>query len=550
MLLSLCKDISLGVCGMERKTKFSIWVWIAFFFGCFVTPPSIHAQDDSDEIWEEFAQPLNPHASEGPGWTWIEEKAEESQFVLFGEQHGLVGVPQIVSLAHERLRSQGYTHLALEMSPWLGAQMSREGVHQTLTSAPYELAFSYNGMVSLLEDVEARSGDQAGVFWGLDQPVTAIHAYKRLSEILPTHRARRMALGLHLKAAAQAGRYIKSEHRKDLTRLREAAGLGISQEAEMLISSIETSMEIYLKYFAGQRGEISPIDSDQQRERFMEENLSRRLSDSATGTVGDQKAIILMGGSHIMEGIGPNGIPTVGDFAQNLAANNGQDALHIGIYAFLAGADHSPPESIFSEGDAILVDLQALRAKARSEWIEQLSPSLRRTVEQYDAAIFLTGELALSDSRSIMNGHEQRFRRDIILSVAPMLFAIVVLLTSIWPLMLAIKRSLTRGTGGSTLTPFWPWMLLIGSISLSLGLFVFQALRLLAPADSGGIASSNNVWEIFILLLAVLGLGAAGVGLKKKWWSTIGQVHFLILAIALTSLGVLMWSWNLGGMLG
>jgi len=186
------------------------------------------AQDGEEAIaWRAntFALDPNGEAAEGePGWVWLEERAAGAQFILFGEQHYVAGIARTVETGYGRVQPQGFDAIALEASPWLARRMNADGVTATLTDYPYELAFRVDGMVSLFRAVEAQAGSPSDAFWGLDQPVTAIHGYQALGETLPTGAARRMARGLSRKASLQFGEYLRHPHDDDIDALRAAAG--------------------------------------------------------------------------------------------------------------------------------------------------------------------------------------------------------------------------------------------------------------------------------------------------------------------------------------
>jgi len=138
---------------------------------------------------------LDGNKVSGPGAEKIVAWASQSQFVYFGEQHGVAGLPDVIAATWARLHPAVFHYLALEMGPWFAGRLSRAGVERSLAAFPYSLAFDYDGQARLLRTVEARFDAPGDAFWGLDQEIVPIHPFARLAEILPSHSARAAARG-------------------------------------------------------------------------------------------------------------------------------------------------------------------------------------------------------------------------------------------------------------------------------------------------------------------------------------------------------------------
>ena len=143
------------------------------------------SEPDSASIWQQASLPLvvAEDGLDGPAADWLRARTAASQFILFGEQHGVEGVAETVTAAYTEFYDQGFTFLALEAGPWITQRYSDGPVDAALMKWPYSLAFDYDGDVELLETVEARFDVSGQKIWGLDQSITAIHPLQRLQKL-------------------------------------------------------------------------------------------------------------------------------------------------------------------------------------------------------------------------------------------------------------------------------------------------------------------------------------------------------------------------------
>ncbi|MEM6472823.1 MAG: hypothetical protein AAF802_24890, partial [Planctomycetota bacterium] len=323
-------------------------VWIVLFISC-GNPRAL-----GQEAREQFEQVLNQHTYSmgtrdgelfGSAVDWIEEKSDRCQFILFGEQHGVAGLPEVVAAIYSKLRPKGFEHLIFERGPWISRRLSRDGVSETLRRFPHAVAFDYDGELRLLRRVELEFRGRGDAFWGIDQSLNAINALKRLSSVLPTYGSRRAARGLLLKDALQGGRFLSRDHSRDIEQLRDLAGGAIGDEAKLILDALAKSQSIFVAYHNNERTDEGIGVSDVIREQYMMDQLDQYLAESNLRGEQAPKAVLKMGGAHVMEGIGPNGVRTLGDHMQNIAEANRLDALHLSIHSY--SADSNWPESVF-----------------------------------------------------------------------------------------------------------------------------------------------------------------------------------------------------------
>jgi len=531
---------------MREKLKISLTLFliICASIGHDAFPQEAQHLDESslheaDSTWAQSIKPFVALDTESQGWRWLLTRASSSRYVLFGEQHGIREIPMVVERLLKEIEAEGFRHLVLEASPWLGHRINREGASTVLTANPFELAFNDDAMVQLITSAAERGID----VWGVDQPVTAVHGFDKLGSILPGILAPRIARGLYLKAALQQGQYIRSDNHKDLNALWSAiGGQEITQEAHLLLDSIELSMQIYLAYFAGQRGEPVVEKSSSIRERFMIENFMKMYRAHQEIDTKPVKAVFLLGGAHIVKGIGPNRVPTLGDFVEEFAGSHGDTALHVAIRSRVDDAPAALPPAVFDNSQSVLVDTESLLAYADPVWLSGLSRELRRDLEGYDAIIIL-GD-ATRDSRTLLNEAMSEAKTRFVKQLATM--AVPAALLLFFLTAYAMRKGIRKCPCPA---PQWPLIFIMGLLIAMLALLVFQFLAI----QVAGVARVS-VWQSIvsgsILLLLAVGAVATGVlSLTKRWWNMKTRSLYVFCAATAALLAVQMAFWNIGGML-
>lgn len=480
----------------------------------------------------------------GPGADWIRDRAASCQFVLFGEQHGVAGLPEVVSAIYAQLHPQGFHHLIMERGPWVSTQLSNSGVASTLRQSPYAVAFDYDGEVQLLKTVESMFDGPGDAFWGVDQSLTGIHALGRLSQILPTYRARRAAKGLFLRDALQGGRFLGKDNSEDLAILRRLAGPDLGPESEMILDALEKSQSIFVAYHAKQRDERGIGISDIVREQYMMDQFDRYVAESSKLGTRAPKAILKMGGAHVMEGIGTNGVRTLGDHIQRTAEANGQDALHIAIRSY---SDSSVwPPQVFSDASMTLIDMRSLRAAIPELPSDESLAGLERDITQYDAVLLLKD--AGADSSREVQGYGADFRRGLLTGISIVLLPLLCAISVVVPL---IRSFIQRFRQSQTTSPVAPW-LLMAALATGWGwLVVYQVLRIRRWNTPELSQLSDSFWMTLVEASCVLiPVALCVLMVRKSWWSPLQRVHCIVISGGLIGLALFSHWWNLGRMLG
>lgn len=507
------------------------------------------AQDDSESSaidWTQHAFPLQRDDAQltGPGADWIVKNAASCQFVLFGEQHGVAGMPAVVAAVYTQLQSDDFDYLVMERGPWVSRQFSSNGVAATIQESPFSVAFDYDGEVRLLKEVEASFKGSGNAFWGVDQSLTAIHALIRLSQILPTHASRRAANGLVLKDALQGGRFISRDYSADLEMIRELAGPKINEEASLILDALEVSQSIFVAYHEKQRDEAGIGISDILREQYMKDQFDAYMAEAKENGVENPKCILKMGGAHVMEGVGTNGVRTLGDHLQAIAESNGSDALHISIRSH--SAESSWPVDVFEDESMVLIDMRSLRELDSESALTGFDERMKRDVRQYDAVLLLRD--AGSDSSVEIKGYEVEFRQGLLTQIAVVVLPFLVSISLIVPL----ARKLIQGRKRTDLMkPFSPWLMVTLFAVALITVITLQVLRL-RRGDTPEVSQLTNApWMLVLELVCVLlPIILCVLMFKKSWWSFGQRIHFMLVSASVVGMAIFTHWWNLGRMFG
>lgn len=526
-----------------------IAAWLAVL--AFLSGIAAVAQEETDP-WREAVLPISVEEGRlaGDGATWLRGRASASQFILFGEQHGVAGLPDYVTATYEELYTDGFHYLALETGPWFAQQLSSRPVDDVLREYPYALAFDYDEEVAMLRAVEARYDGQGQRIWGLDQEFIAIHALQRLAEIAPTAETRRLARGLFLKAALKGGEFSKQDYSRDLIVLREAMGEAADEEARFILDSLLISQRIFVDWRKANRGEQPFAVSVEAREQYMKDNLDALLA--AHGGGRNVRVIFKLGGAHIIDGPGVNNVDTLGSHVEMLARRNGLEALHIGIRAYDTAKYDWLPLSEFEGGDAVLIDTKLLLAYLTDEEHDALPESLQQDLDGFDTLIYLKDPG--NASRGYMFSRGQHFREDLLKRLAIVLVPLGLLATGIVILLRFLWRTVSKGGIQPQSRPVLPGLLLTAATAGGIALAVMQVLAIPQPAAAdpsaltGTLLSAPGLPAVIAAMAVAVALAFAAF--FRGWWGLFSRLHFLVVTLGAAGFVWFLYYWNIGGMLG
>lgn len=508
---------------------------VSVLLACVVPP--VHAQEPTSSEdgltpgVAEVALPimLTESGLAGPGWSWLRARSDSARYVLFGEQHGVDGLAELIG---ELSAQVGFDVLAIEAGPWITHRLNETPVREVLADAPHSLAFDYDGDVELISRFDA-SG--SGEIWGLDQSVTAIHPFARVAEISPSARGRRVAAGLSLKASLKFGEYLRQSHPVDFEVLSELTSESGDPEIPLIIDALQLSSRIYTTFRSGDRSGAAAI-----RERYMIDRFDSYMAAWAERDGRSPRVLMKMGGAHLIKGIGPNGVSTLGEHLESRVAGTESDALHIGIRGYAPDRSPVPLEGLFGDAVQAIVLPTATLLELNGGTTGLLEES---DLRGFDALVYLRPSNGAS--RAFVADSERQFEartiRTLVVGFGPL--ALLLLFSLGWLALVAWGR-VRRRPG--------PSMSFSGLVVASFAHLVILGLQISAILSTApGAASPTTGWiPAGLAGLAVLSVGVVAVGLRTDPRSRISYAVAAAWAVSLAWVAVSAWRWNIGGMLG
>ncbi|MDY8134540.1 hypothetical protein [Aquimarina sp. 2201CG5-10] len=511
-----------------KSISISLFLIVALFNTCLLI-----AQDKNSDHYLYSINKTDQIYS-GKGIDWILNKRDTTQFYLFGEQHGISEIPKLVRFVHNILNEKEQFHLVLEMDEWSAHNISKNGVERVITKYPHSVAFDYDQEIALIKSAEKKSE-----IWGIDQMVTAIHPFQRLVELAPNESARRLAKGAFLKASLKMGNYLVEPHYDDFEAIKEAFGKELPSEAKEILDNLQISMKIYVTYKAGQRKEISRQVSVELREKFMMNQF-----DSYIQKKPKQKAIFKMGGAHIIKGIGPNGVETLGNHVIKKAYQNNLNALAIGVFNYHKDLQFVT-EDIFKYSDIVLLDCKKYLNQIDGS-SSDFSDNNKFLLEGYDAIILFNN--SQRDTKSFVSLFQRSFKTGLIKKISIGGVLILICFTLIVPVVL-YKLSKSNKTKNYYLYGKLIVQILVASI-IAVIIVSLQIYTILYSINSSLIVKSSwSIWIYIALLLTavyfvyktILFLKNDGKKKHKIYLVTVTLSYFLLICF--------LYYWNIGGMI-
>lgn len=363
---------------------------------------------------------------DGAGGRAIAEAARAAQFTVIGEAHGVNAVPRFAGALFCDLAHAGYRHLAIEVSPTWGPELSRNAAspqglvavnHMGNSFFPGPPFYMLREEAEFLVQASKAVGGRVDAIWGIDYDVTPeALIVKRLENIVPLQekaavlRLRAVAESMYVAALGMSNpgkvfAFAGSRALLDSTRARIRPTPG--SEADRLLRIMEGTLDINALWISG-RG----YDSNLQRS----ENLKRNFANHYWAAAKNErlpKVMIKLGASHSYRGRSLVNTFDVGSFVPELAAMNGTSSVSILLIAG-AGAQqaqfnpqtfsYSPrandyatanwTKPFFELADSTewtVFDLRRLRAAATQAKLGTLPFSTQQAIFGFDFLVILTG---------------------------------------------------------------------------------------------------------------------------------------------------------------
>jgi hypothetical protein len=401
----------------------------------FVGTATLQAQDTSFvKVLKSNSAPFTIEGGhlKGAGAEALTRAAQDNQFMMVGEDHGIRELPEFVGALFEAARPAGYKHLAVEIGPITGRRLETmmrapDGQKEVDTFLgkyiPFSLPFFFWKEESqMLERVVKSVPGERGVVWGVDQEfiVSPSYMFERLAVIAPSKTARDLATQ-YAAASAKGDKsmlatgnpgavWMVTASDADIARLKSAFAAKPGTEAEEIIRELSVSRDIYRLFNSG-----TNFESNQKRDDLMKQHFLDAYNAARARGEKMPKAIIKLGANHIFRGPSITGSYEIGSFIPEFAATTGGHSFGILVvvakgtwnayrpfgsteadktqkYDPLTTSEYNvfDMKSVLaaaSTSDWTFIDLRPVRAMSVNGGLRGLDPKARRLISSFDAVV-------------------------------------------------------------------------------------------------------------------------------------------------------------------
>jgi hypothetical protein len=356
----------------------------------------------------------------GPGADFLLQEAATSQFVLFGEEHGVREFPEFLSALFAVLHQRdGFNYLAIESDP-VSAHASSirplrgnfEAVAGYARESPNAFTFPTDQELRMIADAGRLSTGHADAIWGLDQSFGVLHALDRLQELPGFHRTPKFDEIYKQAKELDSARFTSDQTHfisggvktSDLEQLRDQSRARAGSEARFILDNLVASSRIYGYYAHAVAGELTGYFNGYVREQQMKQLFMREYRIAQSRGEPLPKVILKLGHWHIFRGMGPSRLQTLGNFVTEFATANNSDAFSVAVYHRGSWRDVSNQKGLSPIAAATdpaawtVIDFRALRPAVHAVKFGPLNPNLLSHIYGFDAALVIGGASPGTDS--------------------------------------------------------------------------------------------------------------------------------------------------------
>lgn len=363
----------------------------------------------------------------GPAWERLVAEGSAAQFFLIGEEHGIAENPKLVTQLFSALADDGYTKLAIEVSPTMAQLLDEalvvgglDGLRDLYSQPGGEPAFY--GMAEegqMLAAVRAAAHDGAAVLWGTDYEVAGDRQLLKLLQAAGKPAAAQAALDA--VAAASAAAWAKYEETRGpqfiysfsgdpaLVRAVREAWPEPDPQSAVILHTLEETLSINNLWMQGRAWE-----SNERRAALMRGNFLRYWS-GAKRRGEAPKVMAKFGASHLVRGQSMTEVFDLGTLLPEIAALEGSRSFSVmvvpGSGSSIAALNPSAwsyepqpaeggyidsigPITVAAFEDAFtLIDLTALRPVVGMD-LGKVDKELFRIIHGYDMLLVMSGSTA------------------------------------------------------------------------------------------------------------------------------------------------------------
>lgn len=366
---------------------------------------SFSVSDLSDEAFKNFIQP----------------QIEESQFIFFGEQHGIIEVGQATRILYDMARPSGYHTLCIEtdaiaaktITSFFDTEDAVKVARQLDAKYTFSIPFYANeDDYNMFENV-VRSG---GTLWGIDQ--TLMTQFRLNFDYMITHTKsatfkskliplREKAITAFEKTIAEKDFMAPYIFKYDEQTHQNLLKIAETEEEQEILENFKNTKEIYEYNFNRQY-----YLNNEVRARLMKRNFMKYYRE-AQKEEPTPKVLFKLGGNHAARGLTRTRVYDIANLGSELAISNGMESLHVlcmGVSGTQNVANPFEPEKAVQSIDASktlpkefidlttnadnkyqIIDTKALRPEAHT-----FSKEVREIIFKYDVIILLKDAKALT----------------------------------------------------------------------------------------------------------------------------------------------------------
>lgn len=232
---------------------------------------------------------LRDGSLEGPGAEVLLREAAGAQFLVLGEEHNVVEIPELVTALMAALEPRaGYHYIALEQDPVTMGAASRAPLRGHLDSLavfarryPHAYTFVSDQELAMIAAAGADSRGRGDPIWGLDQSFGATYALDRLLAISEGHsspEARALAARYRDSAAVkervrdlETFHYMVAAKAEDFARLDSAFAPPPGSEAAFILDNLVRSDRIFRNWREGRLYDNGYEREEQMKRLFIDE---------------------------------------------------------------------------------------------------------------------------------------------------------------------------------------------------------------------------------------------------------------------------------------
>jgi hypothetical protein len=361
---------------------------------------------------------------QGPGARVLVEGGRQSQFFLFGEDHGVAQVPQLAAGIFRELAPAGYRYLAVETGEALAAAMNDAAlrgdtalagfVGRNWPGAPF---YSLREESQLLVSAARTAGGRRDVVWGLDYDIFGDrYALRRLRDIAPNPAARAAAdrtvaaadslFRTAVRTQNPAGLMMFSGPDTLFAPLRRAYAPTAGSEADRILEELESTLRVN-RLQVGRRY----YDANMERGRVMKQRFMRRYRQAVAAGDTLPRVMLKFGANHAVRGRNFTDFFDLGTAVHELAELNGGRAFGVMVlpgrgtqqagidprtfgYVARDASESEWTKPLYDAADPgawTLYDLRPLRLPLIAGRLGPMHPDLARAIHGFDALVILSG---------------------------------------------------------------------------------------------------------------------------------------------------------------